>query len=353
MKTKSVKSLIVLSVLLLAIVVSACQPAVKAETETAVEAPKEEESMKAPEAAPKVSEDDAPKLATAMVSAQLSNQPGRAIVSARGNHFIVDSVPPLEGPNEELNPLDMILSSFATCGLFVAEKVALDDGIPLTDLVVTAEGDLNPAGVKDGSVSPNIQIFRVHMMLPGASDEQVKTIVDNFETRCPIYNTLVRSAPVEITVGDEEMSAPIEGLATAKVSAQLSNQPGRAIMTARGNHSIVDSVPPLGGPNEERNPLDHMLGALATCGMFVYERVALVEQGFPLTDIVVNVEADFDPQGVKDGSVNPRLQVFRVRMQLAGVDEAQADEMADQFSKRCPIYTTLEKSAPIEITHDL
>jgi hypothetical protein len=37
---------------------------------------------------------------------------------------------------------------------------------------------------------------------------------------------------------------------------------------------VIASVPALEDPNEERNPLDLMLGALATCGSFVYERVA-------------------------------------------------------------------------------
>jgi hypothetical protein len=71
------------------------------------------------------------QLATARVSAQLSNQPGRAIVSARGNHFVVDSVPPLEGPNEELNPLDMLLGSLATCGIFIAERAAQEQEVAL------------------------------------------------------------------------------------------------------------------------------------------------------------------------------------------------------------------------------
>ncbi|MDX1615079.1 MAG: hypothetical protein R3300_12275, partial [Candidatus Promineifilaceae bacterium] len=40
--------------------------------------------------------DEEPVLATASVVSRLSNQAGRSIVSARGNHFVVDSVPPLD-----------------------------------------------------------------------------------------------------------------------------------------------------------------------------------------------------------------------------------------------------------------
>ena len=45
---------------------------------------------------PVAPEADSTGLATAAATVQLSNQPGRAIVSARGNHFIVDSVPPID-----------------------------------------------------------------------------------------------------------------------------------------------------------------------------------------------------------------------------------------------------------------
>jgi uncharacterized OsmC-like protein len=143
-----------------------------------------------------------------------------------------------------------------------------------------------------------------------------------------------------------------EGLATASVVAQLSNQPGRAIVSARGNHFVIDSVPPLEGPNEERNPLDMILGALATCGTFIYETAAQ-EQDIPLTALSVTVEGDFDPRGVAGQPVDPRIQAFRVQMQLAGVDAAQADLMQVEFEKRCPVFTTLIESAPIMITNNI
>lgn len=291
----------------------------------------------------------AQELATAKASAQLSNQRGRAIVSARGNHFIVDSVPPIEGPNEELNPLDMLLGSLATCGIFVAEKAALEQGFPLEGATATVQGDLDPSGVAGSGTDPRLQIFRVHMNLDGLDAEQSALMIDEFKARCPIYTTLSRSADVEITVGDEEQSAPIDGLTTATASAQLSNQPGRAIVSARGNHFIIDSVPPLEGPNEERNPLDLILGSLATCGSFIFERVA-EEQALSLTDIVTEVEADFDPSGVAGADVDPRIQALRVNITVNGISEEQADMMVEQFEQRCPIYTTLSRSAPIDVS---
>ena len=310
----------------LAIILSACQPL-----------------------QPPTPEPEGPSLATAKVTTQLTNQPGRAIVSARGNHFIVDSVPPLDGPNEELNPLDMMLGSFATCGLFVAERAAEELDIPLTDAIVTVEGDLDPSGVAGSGTDPRIQMFRVHMDLEGAEAEQTDTLIENFMTRCPIYTTLSRATDVEITTGDEEMSAAIEGLGTAKVTAQLSNQPGSAIVNARGNHFVIDSVPPLAGPNEERNPLDLMLGSLGTCGTFIFERAAQ-ELEIPLGTLTTNVEVDFDPSGLTGNGADPRIQAIRVDIDAEGIDDTQAVALTDAFQSRCPIYTTLSRSAPVEIT---
>ena len=292
-----------------------------------------------------------PKLATAKASAKLTNQPGRAIVSARGNHFIVDSVPPIEGPNEELNPLDMMLGSQATCALFIAERVAQEQSIALEDVLVAVEGDLDPSGLAGSGADPRIQNMRVHLDLPGADETEAAEIVDNFKVRCPIYTTLSQATDIEITVGDETPSAATEGLATAKVSAQLSNQPGRAIVSARGNHFVIDSVPPLDGPNEERNPLDLMLGALATCGTFLFERSAQ-ELDIPMGEITTYVEGDFNPRGLasQDGSIDPRIQAFRVKIEAEGITDEQASAMNEQYQQRCPIYTTLQRAAPIEIT---
>lgn len=137
-------------------------------------------------------------------------------------------------------------------------------------------------------------------------------------------------------------------LATASVAARLSNMPGRAIVTTRGHHFIVDSPPPLGGPNEEINPVDILLSALATCGAFVCETAA-AEMDIPLETIAVTAAGDFDPRGVCGEAVDPRLQVFRVRLALTGPSQAQAETLAKAFQTRCPVYTTLSRAAPIEL----
>ena len=139
-------------------------------------------------------------LVTGKVVSQLSGVPGRAIVSARGHHTIVDSPLPLGGPNEEINPIDLLLSALSTCATFVCETVASELGIPLSAISAKAEGDFDPRGVCGDPVNPRVQAFRVELKVTGPTEEQAQTLVEAFQTRCPIYTTLSRSAPIGIDV---------------------------------------------------------------------------------------------------------------------------------------------------------
>lgn len=126
--------------------------------------------------------------------------------------------------------------------------------------------------------------------------------------------------------------------------------PGRAIVDARSNHLVVDSPGALAGPNQEVNPLELLLGALNTCGIFIYEKAAQ-ELSIPLDHISAVTEGDFAAQGLKDGSVNPRIRAFRTKISMSGPSVAQANQLRAQFKLRCPVYTTLSLAAPIDIIH--
>lgn len=137
-------------------------------------------------------------------------------------------------------------------------------------------------------------------------------------------------------------------LVTASATSRLSNLTGRAIVTVRGHHFIIDSPPPLGGPNEEINPIDALLSALATCGTFVFETAAQ-ELGIRLYSVAVTAAGEFDPRGVCGEPFDPRVQSFRVRVDLSGPTQNQAEALIGAFKSRCPVYTTLVRAAPIDI----
>ena len=141
------------------------------------------------------------------------------------------------------------------------------------------------------------------------------------------------------------MNAP---LASASASCRLSNEPGRGLVTIRGQHLVTDSPPPLGGPNEAANPVELLLSALAGCAVFVCERAAR-EMGIALRTVVATAAGDFDPRGVCGEAVDPRFQALRVRLELDGPDAAQCDALVRAFRTRCPVYATLSRAVPVEI----
>ena len=293
-------------------------------------------------------------LATAKVFVQGSNMFGRVLVSARGNHFIIDSAPPLGHPSEEINPVEAMLTALATCGVFVYETAAIEQGIPLNHIEATIAADWDVRGLKGEDFDPHMQAIRAHLNLDGPNAEQIAVLEEEWVSRCPIYSTLMRATDITISVNDEAMGGKIdEILATSTVSATLTNQAGRAIVGFRNNYIVVDSVPPLGSPSEETNPLDLMLAAQGSCGSVIMEKVAL-DNNIPLANVAATVEADLDVRGVRgEEGVDPRLQAIRVHWMLSGVDEAQAEMLVDSVANRCPIYNTLKRATDITITHEI
>jgi uncharacterized OsmC-like protein len=142
------------------------------------------------------------------------------------------------------------------------------------------------------------------------------------------------------------MSAP---LATASVHCRLSNEPGRALLSMRGQHLVTDAPPTLGGPNEAPNPVELLLSALAGCAVLVCERAAQ-ELGIALQGAAATVAGDFDPRGVCGEAVDPRFQALRVRLQLDGVDAEQSARLLQAFRTRCPVFATLARAAPVDFS---
>lgn len=140
-------------------------------------------------------------------------------------------------------------------------------------------------------------------------------------------------------------------LATTTASCRLSNEPGRALLTIRGQHVVTDSPPTLGGPNEAANPVELLLSALAGCAVFVCERAAQ-EMGIDLRAVSVTAMGEFDPRGVCGEPFDPRFQGFKVRFSLEGPDALQRERLLEAFKSRCPVYATLSRAAPVEVMLD-
>jgi len=268
---------------------------------------------------------EASQLATARVAAQLPAQDSRVTVTGHNDlQYFVDAEPTSDG----LQVIDTLLAAQATCGVFVAEKAAQELDVPLTGATATSIFNENERRVQ------------VYLDLPGANEDHVIDLANHFRQRCPIYTTLSEAKSVEFKPGEQLETVADD---SAVVTATLFRF-GGANVTAGENTFVMDSVPPLDGPNNELNPLDMMLGGLAACSSFVYQSQV------PEADVSVVVEGDFDPIGVRDlDGPNPRIQNVRIILQGDNIEEAQADIVEEQIGERCDLYAILKGTVNIEV----
>lgn len=117
----------------------------------------------------------------------------------RGHHQVVDAPLALDGPNEEVNPLDLLLAALSTCATFLCDRVAHEQQIILTHLRIAVAADFNPRGMCGDPVDPSIQALRLQLQLAGPTPAQAQLLADAIRTRCPIFTTLARGMKIELT----------------------------------------------------------------------------------------------------------------------------------------------------------
>ncbi len=99
---------------------------------------------------------------------------GRALNSARTNHFILDSP---SGPNEALTNGEAFLSGISSCGVTLIEGYAQQHGIPLKRMQVVIEGIRTLA-------EPNrFQAVNMHFELVGVDQAQAEHLVETYRGR--------------------------------------------------------------------------------------------------------------------------------------------------------------------------
>jgi uncharacterized OsmC-like protein len=265
------------------------------------------------------------ELTTAKVSAQLPAAGNQAMITGHKDlQYVVDA----EGSSGGIQVVDTLLAAQATCGVFVAEKAALELDVPLNGATATSV------------YNEETQNVQVYLDLPGANEDQVLELANHFKQRCPIYTTLSEAQSIEFAPEEQFDSAATD---SSVVTATLFRF-GGANVTASGNTFVMDSVPPLDGPNNELNPLDMMLGGLAACSSFTYQNE------ISDSDISVVVEGDFDPSGVRDlDGPNPRIRNIRISLQGDGVDASQMDTVAEKIEEQCDLYAILKGTVDIDV----
>ena len=108
----------------------------------------------------------------------------------------------------------LLRASLAACDATLVAMEAARDGIELTDLTVTVESDSDFRGVLgvDDSVNPGPLAIRVRIELaaPGASEDQLRELVQRAEKHSPVRDAIARevSMKTEISASERENSDP-------------------------------------------------------------------------------------------------------------------------------------------------
>ena len=99
---------------------------------------------------------------------------GRALNSARTNHFILDSP---SGPNEALTNGEAFLSGISSCGVTLIEGYAQQNKIPLRRIQVTIEG------IRSLATPNRFQAVAMHFELVGVDQAQADHLVETYQSR--------------------------------------------------------------------------------------------------------------------------------------------------------------------------
>ena len=115
----------------------------------------------------------------------------------------------------------------------------------------------------------------------------------------------------------------------------------------------MDEPEILGGTDTGPNPVELVLGALATCQEITYKAYA-VALGIPLDSVSVKIEGNLDLRGffaVKEG-VRAGFQDIRGTVHLkSSASDADLARLKEIVDAHCPVLDILR--APVPVTLDL
>lgn len=127
----------------------------------------------------------------------------RCATTARGHTVQADEPRSFGGSDTAQSPVELLLTSLATCQAVTYRLWASELGIPLDRIHVEVEGDLDLRGflgVADG-VAAGYTGLRIAVRLEGpAGEARYRELADAVDLHCPVYDVLARPVPVERTL---------------------------------------------------------------------------------------------------------------------------------------------------------
>jgi uncharacterized OsmC-like protein len=127
-------------------------------------------------------------------------------IQIRNHRVQVDEPPSLGGLDAAANPVETALAGLLSCQVVTYRFWAAKLDIPLDDVRVETEGDLDVRGflgLRDG-VRPGLGAVRVKVRLTGpASPEQYRELHAAVDEHCPVLDLFANPTPVstELVIG--------------------------------------------------------------------------------------------------------------------------------------------------------
>lgn len=111
-----------------------------------------------------------------------SGMRGRAVARIRSNNFLVDdyAMPPYNGPGEEPGAAELFLAGITTCAVLMLERLAREEGLPLTHVHASMEGSRD---TESREQPPRLDRARLSLTFRGLTREQAGHLVELFKSR--------------------------------------------------------------------------------------------------------------------------------------------------------------------------
>ncbi len=144
---------------------------------------------------------DAQKAKATFESSSALQEGLRSVVSIRQHGLTVDEPEALGGADNGPNPVELILAALGSCQEITYRAYATVMGIPLDNVAVTMEGDIDLRGffAVDESVRAGYEAIRGTVRVESsASEEQLQQLRSAVNAHCPVLDMLTNPVPVEL-----------------------------------------------------------------------------------------------------------------------------------------------------------
>lgn len=146
---------------------------------------------------------EAPAAQRTFVSASRLGEGFCSEVSIRDHALTVDEPHGIGGSDAGPTPVELVLAALGTCQEITYRAFATALGIPLANVAVTVEGDIDFRGffAIDESIRPGFQRLRVKVALgSSASQADIDRLVAVVNGHCPVLDMLSTPVPTTIDV---------------------------------------------------------------------------------------------------------------------------------------------------------